>query len=157
MAATASPNGSRHGYDYQFLKTPPDTLICTICLLPSKKPCLSECCGHTFCKPCLEGSKKVIDTCPVCRSEDFKTIFNKQADRVIRSLHVFCTNKERGCKWYGEVNYITHHLADCLHEVVCCPNDCGDSLQRLNLTMHVEMECPRHRVNCQYCNDVGEY
>ena len=93
-----------------------------------------------------EGSKKVIDTCPVCRSEDFKTIFNKQADRVIRSedfktifnkqadrvirsLHVFCTNKERGCKWYGEVNYITRHLVDCLHEVVCCPNDCRDSLQ----------------------------
>ena len=156
MAATAPPNGSRHGYDYQFLKTPPDTLICTICLLPSKEPYLSECCGHTFCKSCLEGSKKFSNICPMCRSKDFKAIFNKQADRVIRSLHVFCTNKEQGCKWYGEVNYITSHLGNCLREVVSCPNDCGESLQRLSLTIHVEMMCPHRRVNCRYCNDEGE-
>ena len=83
MAAIASPRDSRGGYDYQFVKTPADTLICTVCFLPSKEPCLSECCGHTFCKSCLEGSKKLSNICPVCRSEDFKVIFNKQADRVI--------------------------------------------------------------------------
>ena len=157
MAAIAPPSGSGGGYDYQFVKTPSDMLICTVCFLPSKQPYLSECCGHTFCKSCLEGSKKFSNICPMCRSEDFKAIFNKQADRVIRSLHVFCTNKERGCGWQGEVNNITNHHGNCHFQIVHCPNDCGKSLQRQYMTIHVETECPCRRVNCQYCNDVGEY
>ena len=157
MAAIAPPSGGGGGYDYQFVKTPSDMLICTVCFLPSKQPYLSECCGHTFCKSCLEGSKKFSNICPMCRSEDFKAIFNKQADRVIRSLHVFCTNKKQGCEWQGEVNNITNHHGNCLFQIVHCPNDCGASLQRQYLIIHVENECPRRRVNCQYCNGVGEY
>ena len=154
MAAIAPPSGGGGGYDYQFVKTPSDTLICTVCFLPSKQPYLSECCGHTFCKSCLEGSKKFSNICPMCRSEDFKAIFNKQADRVIRSLHVFCINKEQGCGWQGEVNNITNHCGNCRFQIVHCPRE---SLQRQYLTIHVEIECPCRRVNCLYCNDVGEY
>ena len=157
MAAIAPPSSGGGGYDYRFVKAPSDMFICTVCFLPSKQPYLSECCGHTFCKSCLEGSKKFSNICPMCRSEDFKAIFNKQADRVIRSLHVFCTNKEQGCEWEGEVNDITNHLDNCLFQIIHCPNDCGESLQRQYLTIHVETECPRRRVSCQYCNDVGEY
>ena len=156
MAAIAPPSGGGGGYDYQFVKTPSDMLICTVCFLPSKQPYLSECCGHTFCKSCLEGSKKFSNICPMCRSEDFKAMFNKQADRVIRSLHVFCINKKQGCEWQGEVNDITNHLGNCLFQIVHCPSNCGESLQRQYLISHVETECPRRRVNCQYCNDVGE-
>ena len=157
MAARAPPTGSAGGYDYQFVNTPSDTLICTVCFLPSKQPCLSECCGHTFCKSCLEGSKKFSNICPVCRSEEFATIFNKQADRVIRNLHIFCTNKEQGCEWQGEVNDITGHLGNCLFQDIHCSNECGECLQRQHLTDHVKTECPRRTVSCQYCNDVGEY
>ena len=157
MAARAPPTGSAGGYDYQFVNTPSDTLMCTVCFLPSKQPCLSECCGHTFCKSCLEGSKKFSKICPVCRSEEFATIFNKQADRVIRSLHIFCTNKEQGCEWQGEVNDINGHLGNCLFQDIHCPNECGECLQRQHLTDHVKTECPRRTVSCQYCNNVGEY
>ena len=152
MAAIALPSGGGGGYDYQFVKMPSDIFICTVCFLPSRQPYR----GHTFCKSCLEGSKKFSNICPMCRSEDFKAIFNKQADRVIRSLHVFCIHKEQGCEWQGEVNNITNHLGNCLFQIFHCPNDCGESLQRQYLSIHVETECPHHRVNCQYCNDVGE-
>ena len=157
MAARVIPNENGGGYDYEFVKTPFDDLTCTVCFLPSKEPHLSACCGHTFCKSCLEGSKKFSNICPVCRSENFAAIFNKQADRAIRSLHLFCTNKKQGCEWQGEVNNITYHLGNCLFQVIHCPNDCGKSLQRQYLTSHVETECPRRIVSCQYCNDVGEY
>ena len=157
MAARAPTNGNKGGYDYEFVKTPSNNLICTVCFLPSKEPNLSACCGHTFCTSCLEGSKKFSKICPMCRSEEFITIFNKQADRDIRGLHVFCTNKKQGCEWQNEVNDITNHLGNCLFQVIHCPNDCGESLQRQYLTSHVETECPHRTVSCQYCNDVGEF
>ena len=157
MAVRDLLNGCGGGYDYEFVKTPSDTLICSVCFLPSREPNLSACCGHTFCKSCFEGSKKFSNICPMCRSEKFTTMLNKQAGRAIRGLYVFCTNKKQGCKWQGEVNDITNHLGNCLFQAVHCPNDCRVSLQRQYLTSHVETECPRRIVNCQYCNDVGEY
>ena len=98
------------GYDYGFVEVVPDSLICSICYLPSRKPCLSECCGHIFCKSCFDLQRAFFSVCPACRSPEFNTVLNKQADRMIRSLHVYCSNKAKGCKWVGEVNAITGHL-----------------------------------------------
>ena len=71
------------GYDYEFVNTPSDNLICKNCQCPSKEPHLSACCGHTFCRSCLEATKRaksVSKACPMCRSEDYVTNLNKQAD-----------------------------------------------------------------------------
>ena len=157
MAGITTPSSSIGGYDYQFVETPGDTLICTICHLPSKEPHLSVCCGHVFCKSCAEASKKVNVACPMCQSETFSMFPNKQAERLIQNLKIFCTNKEQGCDWQGDLNNITNHLSSCLFQVVCCPNDCGSSLQRQYLTSHVEAECLRRKIDCQFCHEVGEY
>ena len=151
------------GYDYKFVDTPSDTLICQICHCPSKEPHLSVCCGHTFCKSCLEAAKGVIfvtNSCPICRNEHFVTVPNKQANRIIRSLYVYCSNKKKGCEWQGEMNAITNHLNNrggCQFQEVNCPNDCGLAYQRQHLTSHVETECLRRKANCQYCHDTGEH
>ena len=152
------------GYDYEFVQTPSDTLICQICHCPSKEPHLSVCCGHTFCKSCLKAAKEVMfgaNACPMCRNVQFVTFPNKQTDRIIRSLRVYCCNKKRGCKWQGEVNAMTSHLNNrgggCQFQEVNCPNDCGVAYQRRYLMCHVNAECPRRKVNCQYCHDTGEH
>ena len=151
------------GYDYEFVHTPSDTLICQVCHCPSREPHLSACCGHIFCKSCLEAAKRVTSVtsaCPMCRNEEFVTMPNKQADRIIRSLLVYCSNKRKGCKWQGEVNAITRHLSNsdcCQFHEVNCPNDCGTAYQRQYLTSHVDTECPRRKVNCQHCHDIGEH
>ena len=52
----------------------PDRLVCNICHLPSRDPYLTTCCGHVFCKSCLDYVKKpvtVSSVCPVCREEEF--------------------------------------------------------------------------------------
>lgn len=132
------------GYDYQFVETPTDLVICNICHLPSRNPYISACCGHIFCKSCLEAAKKsttVITACPVCRSEEYVAIPNKQIDRLVRSLHVFCSNKEKGCKWQSEVNDVINHLNDangCQFQDVNCFNDCGEILQRQYLLIHLK-------------------
>ena len=162
MAVATTLNGGG-GYEYQFVDTPLDMFVCKICQYPSREPHLSACCGHTFCKSCLEAAKKsttISKACPICRDEEFITFHNKQADRAIRSLHVFCTNKEKGCEWQGKVNDIINHLGNsdgCQFEDVKCSNDCGQCLQRQYVTGHVEDECVRRKVDCQYCHITGEH
>ena len=154
----------RGGYDYQFVEKPSDELLCKICHLPSKEPHLSVCCGHTFCKSCLDGIKPCmfseVVTCPMCRYENFSTVANKQNERIIKNLHVYCTNKDKGCDWQGEVNEITGHLGNssgCQFEEVKCSNDCGKMLQRRHLSSHVDNDCPCREVHCQYCNIAGQH
>ena len=48
------------------------------------------CCGHTFCKSCLDNAREVIgifpqwdhlgvcNVCPMCHAEDFNTVPNKK-------------------------------------------------------------------------------
>ena len=52
----ATPNNNA-GYDYDFINTPPDCVICKICHLPSREPYLSVCCGFIFCKCCMNSVK----------------------------------------------------------------------------------------------------
>ena len=62
------------GYKYSFIDTPPNRLVCNICHFPSKNPYLTTCCGHVFCKSCLDDYKKYVSLkkgCPVCRQEKF--------------------------------------------------------------------------------------
>ncbi|XP_065916948.1 putative leucine-rich repeat-containing protein DDB_G0290503 [Dysidea avara] len=161
--AIATPNNGGGGYEYHFVATPADWLMCNICHYPSRDPYLSGCCGHTFCKSCLEGAKKattISDACPICRNEEFPTVPNKQADRTVRSLHVFCTNKEKGCEWQGEVNNIVSHVTNsdgCQFEEVICTNGCRMCVQRQYLSSHVEDECVCRMVDCQYCHITGEH
>ena len=160
--AIATPSNIA-GYDYNFIDTPHDRYICKICHLPSRDPYLSVCCGHVFCKSCLDNVKKasaITNACPVCRDKEFVTFPNRQGDREIRSLHIYCTSKEKGCKWQGELNNINSHLGNsdgCQFEGVKCSNECGKMIERRYLTSHVETECPRRKVNCQYCHDAVEH
>ena len=163
VMAIATPNNGGGGYEYHFVATPADWLVCNICHYPSRDPYLSGCCGHTFCKSCLEGAKKattISDACPICRNEEFATMPNKQADRIVRSLHVFCTNKEKGCEWQGEVNNIVSHITNsggCQFEEEICTNGCRMRVQRQYLSSHVEDECVCRMVDCQYCHITGEH
>ena len=152
------------GFKYPFVTPPLDMFVCEICHLPSRDPHLTMCCGHVFCESCLDGMKEakriVNNICPVCRGEDFVTVPNKQIDREVKSLHVYCTNKGRGCEWQGEVNYIDNHLTKdggCEYEDVLCTSGCGGVIQRRDLTKHVETECPCHKVDCKYCQLRGEH
>ena len=163
MAAEAPPTAESGGYDYKFVEPLQDSLACKICQLPSRDPHLTDCCGIILCKSCLDRAKQatiVSTACPSCRKETFGTMINKQAEREIKSLHIYCTNKEKGCEWQGELNDINNHLGNsdgCQFEEVKCSNECGKMIQRQYLTSHVETVCPRRKVNCQYCHDTGEH
>lgn len=157
------------GYEFEFVLAMDgnleDIFMCKICHLPSRNAQLSVCCGHTFCKSCLDRMKHSTTSskaCPVCRKKKFEIVANKQVDRKIRSLHVFCTNKEKGCRWQGELNDIDSHISKnnskgCVYEHIECKHGCGETLQRQHITKHMKIDCSHRKVNCQYCNLSGAY
>ena len=163
MASASECGGCNGGYSYHFVKSPPGLVMCVICHLPSKNPYLSECCGHIFCRSCLyqcNTNTHAPRVCPMCKDSHFNTFSNKQIDREVRSLHVYCSNKKKGCTWQGEVNDISGHLETsngCQYEEVNCLLNCKRVMQRRHLTDHMKNRCPCRMVNCQYCYARGEY
>ena len=148
------------GYDYRLACSLPDgsdDLFCKICHSLSRNPQLSNCCGGTFCKSCIDNLSKsdhesLTITCPVCCSSEFSLGRNKQIDRAVRSLRVYCTNEQEGCKWEGEIYDIVAHVDYCQYENVECENNgCDSTVQRQYLKSHMETDCPYHNVKCQYC------
>ena len=138
------------GYDFEYLAPPQDNLICKVCLHPSRNPHKTLCCGHVFCRSCV--IKVQTRTCPVCRAKQFYQLFkDKQVERDVWSLRVFCTNKDKGCSWQGELsNIVKGHLKrgavdGCQYEDVKCTNGCGDVIQRRHFTRHITKECPYRR------------
>ena len=161
--AIATPT-SYGGYEYKFVNPPPDRCICNICHLPSRDVYMTgQCCeGQTICKSCLDQWQKTAGNmqCPVCREEKGGFHPNYPIAREVKSLHIHCTNKEKGCEWQDELNDINNHLGNsdgCQFEEVKCSNECGKMIQRRYLTSHAETECPRRKVTCQYCHDTGEH
>ena len=161
--AIATPT-SYGGYEYKFVNPPPDRCICNICHLPSRDAYMTgQCCeGQTICKSCLDQWQKTVGNmkCPVCREETGGFSENFPIKREIKSLHIYCTNKEKGCGLQGELNDINNHLSNsdgCQFEEVKCSNECGKMIQRPYLTSHAETECPHRKINCWYCHDTGEH
>ena len=100
------------------------------------------------------------NACPMCREPNFTSFPNIQIEGVIKSLHVFCTNKAsnkgKGCNWQGEINCIDDHLASsCQFEEASCYKKCGLVLQRRQLSKHVETECSCCQITCEYCNTTS--
>ena len=54
----------------------------------------------------------LLNACPICCDEEFKTFRNKAIDREVKGFHIYCTNREKGCKWQGALNDINDHLAN---------------------------------------------
>ena len=152
------------GYEYAFVKTLHSRCICNICQYPSRDAYMTgQCCqGQTICKSCLDHwQAKRRNICPVCRKEGSTVTYpNYPVDREVRSSHVYCTNKQRGCCWQGEVNDITNHLKSsngCQFVEVTCSNVCGKVIQRRHVTNHLRNECPYRNVRCQYCFVTGKH
>ena len=72
-ASSDSADSSEGGYDYTFVETPPDRLMCQICQAVARAPHQVTCCGRVYCKACLEKYKRRSSNCPNCRKrgQDF--------------------------------------------------------------------------------------
>lgn len=159
------------GYRYEFVAEPPDYVRCIVCRLPSRDPYLTDCCGNVFCHSCLQTSiqEKAAKSsgsangpvCPNARCPNprgLKMFRNKQIERTVNELKVYCTNRSKGCGWQDRVSEIPLHLArNCQFEDVECTNKCGHMIQRQQLSRHVSNECQSRTVKCKYCRSEGKH
>ena len=155
MSQSRSESG---GYDYSFVGTPDDDLVCSICLLVQREPALTSCCGNHFCHSCIDSVRAQLQPCPLCNAHKFSTMIDKYFERKVKELVVRCPQK--GCDWEGSLSVLdTHRDIDrgsCRFLFIGCPNLCGEKVPTAGLEEHNKV-CPRRQHTCKFCGYRGVY
>lgn len=110
-----------------FVEEPPDKYSCPICLSPVQREAfLTQCCGKHFCHHCIRKVVQATKRCPMCKSSPIILFPNKERQREIKSLKVWCPVKVAcqvetcngsendlsrcDCIWSGELGDVEKHL-----------------------------------------------
>ena len=157
----------KSGYECEFIDPAP-TLIqteCSICLLILREPYLIGCCGHNFCKECIDKVKAIDNPCPLCGETEYGVLPNKGLQRVMNELKVQCSKKSLGCQWTGELGRFTAHLNEnytaetqldgCDFVEVECGHGCGSRYLRHLISKHQTDKCPQRPFCCDYCREYN--
>ena len=109
-------------------------------------------CGKIVCKSCITAvlAAGIVPTCPLCmriRPEYWHDINRKQ---LLCGIRVYCSHKNIGCDWQGELGYFDKHLNEnpnperdfegCKYTILKC-KFCKDPIQRDNLHSHQKKKC----------------
>ena len=130
------------GYDCNFIEEPPYTLTCPVCLLSLREPHLISCCGKKVCNCCISRVQLAGQPCPFCRTPEFQTMIDRDVERQVLSLKVYCDNKEDGCTWIGELRQLEGHLDTCFYrDNMSCKYKCGLRCLRQQMLIHERDEC----------------
>ena len=137
--------------EIEFIQEPPKEFECPLCLQIMKAPSLSSCCGHHFCRSCIDRAVARNKACPLCKEQPFHVFLNKDIQRQINSLRVRCSNLSRGCKWEGMLGDLERHLdargGDCDYVTVQCDFSkvgCVVKLLRKEMPQHMNENTQKH-------------
>ena len=154
------------GFDCEFVEKPPKAIQtdCPVCLLILCEPYQVTCCGKSFCKECIKKIKARSQPCPTCKQDEFYSFPNKGLQQPLYGFAVFCSNKEGGCVWEGELGQLDQHinsspdkekqLVGCAYTKIACLF-CNKLHQRHEMKQHQTSVCPeRPYVECEF-SDAG--
>ena len=153
------------GFDCEFVDPPPSVIQteCAVCLLVLREPYLTSCCGHSFCRECIELVQREDHKCPLCNEVGFTVMRDKRLERTLKELDVSCTFLKSGCDWVGKLGHLEKHISKdggtskpytvCGYVTVDCEYKCGESFQRRNVTSHECNDCPKRPYSCDYCRE----
>ena len=138
------------GYDCNYVDKPPRAYECPICLLVLRDPHMVDCCGRKYCQTCIGQVQEAQKPCPVCNCSFKVSILEKQLQREIGDIKVYCSNKSSGCDWSGELRDLEQHQQQqCSYTPIQCTLGCGQELQRTELEDHVAHSCKNRSVQAQ--------
>ena len=159
---------SNTGFDCEFVERPKELQFeCSICLFVLRDPQSTSCCGHSFCRGCIERIKARSSSnpiCPLCKQK-FQTHPHKWLHRALNQLEVYCTHKKEGCEWVGPLGQLDEHLncdaaetdnltKGCGFVPLRC-QDCNESVPRKGYRVHVTDLCEQRAFSCEYCGDYN--
>ena len=144
------------GYECEFVD-PVKDFECPLCLHVTRDPNLTSCCGQHFCQVCINRIQTNHQPCPFCKETNFTVLLDKKQKRKVLELKVYCTMKEQGCSWTGELGGLSRHLNDCQYVTISCTKGCGASFQRCRLAAHIAKSCPMRDFTCEYCGFKSTY
>ena len=162
-----APPKEEGGYPCDFVSPPPDVLPseCSVCLQILRQPHLISCCGHNYCKTCIEPVQKQKRPCPLCNEPKFTVLHNKGLERSLNELTVCCTHRTIGCEWTGELGKFEVHLNEnpdsenqlvgCAHVTLECIHRCGGLFKRHSIDSHHSNFCPQRPYSCDYCREYS--
>jgi len=140
------------GYDYEFVDSPPDEFICSICLSVLRDPNLISCCRNYFCQACIRRIKSIQKPCPLCREQNYTIMLDPSFGRKVKELRIRCPCSVRGCEWVSELGSLQKHLdVTCGFVEVTCDYCRRDDILRHSLADHRKYNCPLRPYRCEYC------
>ena len=166
--ATVSRKTEKGGFDCDFVEQPPSTIQseCPVCLQILCEPYQAPCCGNSFCRVCIEKIKTDNKPCPTCKEDNFVTFFDKRLQRSLYGFQVYCSHKQEGCEWKGELGQLDNHLnlspqADkqlegCEYSEIECIY-CSELIKRCNIAFHQSDLCPKRPFSCEYCHSYESH
>ena len=133
---------------------------CSICLSTLQEPCMVGCCGYRFCKKCIDPIIPSVSSCPLCKTRSFQKLPDRQLERLLNQRKVYCTLKDEGCTWVGEMEKLQRHLKPSQIPSKDAPVLCEYVPIRCNLCKllyrkqddHMSV-CQMRQVICDYCED----
>jgi len=114
--------------------------------LPCREAQETVCCGHVYCKSCLDQLKFTDSghVCPYCRKEKFVVFPSRLTDRQVISLKIKCPNKAEGCKWVGELYDVDKHLKGCFLKCKYFDIGCETKMYKEEQTEHYSAKMADH-------------
>lgn len=120
-------------------------------------------CGSSYCDSCIRPLYEEKRPCPLCYCSFTSQIPNPHLKRTLNGLMVYCSFRDDGCQWRGELYDLEDHLNDSPRDppsrdhgckfvqVECC--FCENKFQRLFIEEHEDSECSKRIFCCVYCSD----
>lgn len=141
------------GYQFNFVESPPAHYECPVCLLILRDPHILSCCGKKICLSCVEPILSANKPCPLCQQE-FHTMLEKEIQRAVLGLKVYCSHREEGCDWVGQLRDFDRHVShesdgECLFVEVECQHGCGCRFTRGAKVEHERNLCLRRPLDVQ--------
>ena len=137
---------------------------CSICLCVLDDPHMIDCkCGASFCQPCIQPTLTGKKPCPLCNTTFTTSFPDRRLQRTLNSLQVYCSFKDAGCEWVGELGALSEHLNTDIKlasykssgcpflQLKCCY--CSEDFQRQYVLGHEKNKCLKRPFKCDRCNE----
>ena len=125
--ASGHSKASLRKYEFvsEYVQSSSNEFHCPVCSeILLKEPVLTTCCGVHFCRACIDTAKRDSKRCPICEKKPVNAVADKQFQRIIEELQVYCLQRKCGCSWVGALGELREHLADgvdgCQYASVSC-------------------------------------